>query len=256
MSIPSLLGGLLFTAMPESPKFLMSRGRNEEALDVFQEIYRRNHNSSEFPIKALANEKYVPTSHSTTTDESRNEAQQQPGANENDDKSSLWMVVRAGLVQMLIIFEGPYLRNCILVFVMQFGFLWSQNTMRLWLPSILGMIEDYQEAYVGITGGSTSFDLCRVIESSVSSDVLALSPGNATEVAVCSQVPFLETSDNFSYHSLTYYLLACQQVVDGSIYLNTMSVGVVGLVGYAIAGTIITALGHRNMICKDAYLWL
>lgn len=118
------------------------------------------------------------------------------------------------------------------------------------------MIEDYQEAYVGITGGSTSFDLCRVIESSVSSDVLALSPGNATEVAVCSQVPFLETSDNLSYHSLTYYLLACQQVVDGSIYLNTMSVGVVGLVGYAIAGTIITALGHRNMICKGAYLLL
>lgn len=192
MSIPSLLGGLLFTTMPESPKFLMSRGRNEEALDVFQEIYRRNHNSTEFPIKALANEKYVPT-HNSTDESRRIEAQQQPGANEND-KSSLWMVVKAGLVQMSIIFEGPYLKNCILVFAMQFGFLWSQNTMRLWLPSILGMIEDYQKAFVGITGGSANFDLCRVIESSVASDVVAVSSGNDTEVAVCSQVihPFLK----------------------------------------------------------------
>lgn len=29
--------------MPESPKFLMSRGRNDEAMAVFQLIYKINH---------------------------------------------------------------------------------------------------------------------------------------------------------------------------------------------------------------------
>lgn len=33
--------------MPESPKFLMSRGRNDEALVVFQLIYKINHKNSE-----------------------------------------------------------------------------------------------------------------------------------------------------------------------------------------------------------------
>ena len=59
ISVPSLLAGILFSFAPESPKFLMSRGKNREALAVFQEIYRRNHNYGEFPIKTLANEMYV-----------------------------------------------------------------------------------------------------------------------------------------------------------------------------------------------------
>lgn len=40
------------------------------------------------------------------------------------------------------------------------------------------------------------------------------------------------------------------QVVDGSVYLNTIVVGVVGLLGYAIAVSIINVLSHRNLICK------
>lgn len=183
MAIPSLLGGILFHALPESPKFLMSRGRNEEALHVFREVYRRNHNSSGvLAISALADEKYVSTQEKLSGVEA-----QQP---QDPDKSTLNMVIKAGLTQMLTIFDKPHLRNCLVVFTMQFGFLWSQNTMRLWLPSILGMIADYEREYVGGPGGASStFDLCRVIESSVSSaNVPHMSSGNTTEAAVCSQV--------------------------------------------------------------------
>lgn len=41
-AIPSLLGSFLHIFMPESPKFLMTVGRNEDALRVFKKVYSLN----------------------------------------------------------------------------------------------------------------------------------------------------------------------------------------------------------------------
>lgn len=186
MAIPSLLGGLLFIPLPESPKFLMSCGQNKEALDVFQEIYRRNHNFVEFPIKALANEKYVVgTTHKPKCNTIEAQLPARDDGIADPEHKSLWTVIKDGLVQMSSIFEPAYLKNCLLVFTMQFGFLWSQNTMRLWLPSILGMIADYRTKVGSASIESADFDLCRVIESTTN-----VTSGNSTDdlVAVCSQV--------------------------------------------------------------------
>lgn len=171
MAIPSLLGGLLSMYLPESPKFLMSRGLNMEALNVFQEIYRRNQNIKEFPIKALANEKYVPVTNK------KHEGEGSPV------EKTFWTVIKDGLVQMSTIFEAPHLKNCLLVFTMHFGILWSQNTLRLWLPSILAMITDYQ-----LKEETAAFDLCRVIESGTT-----VPSGNSTNgEMVCSQVTLVK----------------------------------------------------------------
>lgn len=40
--IPSLLGGSLLCFFPESPRFLMSQGRNSEALEAFKMMYALN----------------------------------------------------------------------------------------------------------------------------------------------------------------------------------------------------------------------
>lgn len=42
LGIPSLISGLIFCSMPESPRFLMVQGRNEEALQAFKQIYHVN----------------------------------------------------------------------------------------------------------------------------------------------------------------------------------------------------------------------
>lgn len=54
-SIPPLASGLAMTTLPESPKFLMSRGRNEEALKVFKKIYALNtgKNPESYPVKIV-----------------------------------------------------------------------------------------------------------------------------------------------------------------------------------------------------------
>lgn len=41
-SIPHIISGIAHLFLPESPKFLMTAGRNEEALQVFQRVYSIN----------------------------------------------------------------------------------------------------------------------------------------------------------------------------------------------------------------------
>lgn len=55
MSLPSFLVAALLFLLPESPKFLISTGRHEDALEVFKGIYMMNTGRSkeEYPVKQL-----------------------------------------------------------------------------------------------------------------------------------------------------------------------------------------------------------
>lgn len=195
MSIPTLIAGMAFHFLPESPKFLMSRGQNKKALAVFQEIYRRNQkpgDSSLYPISTLADEKYVAAT-SAHKSVGKIDAQLEDGSSDRQGggggkstSTSAWIGFKRGLVQMSTIFEGAYLGNCLLMFTIQFGFLWSQNTLRLWLPSILAMVTEFEEK----KSSSAAFDLCTIIESSTATVTTSTSSWNSTETISCSQVRF------------------------------------------------------------------
>ena len=54
-SLPSLISSLWFHQLPESPKFLMSKGKEQEALEVFRRIYLMNTGKAgdTYPVKSL-----------------------------------------------------------------------------------------------------------------------------------------------------------------------------------------------------------
>ncbi|VVC99937.1 unnamed protein product [Leptidea sinapis] len=54
-AIVPLFTGLAFLCLPESPKFLMSRGRNEEAMVIFKRIYALNTGKSpeSYPVSVI-----------------------------------------------------------------------------------------------------------------------------------------------------------------------------------------------------------
>lgn len=55
--LPSLLCCFALWKLPESPKFLMNQGRNEEARQIIAKMYRINTGKpeSEFPVSMLIN---------------------------------------------------------------------------------------------------------------------------------------------------------------------------------------------------------
>jgi MFS transporter, VNT family, synaptic vesicle glycoprotein 2 len=54
-AVPSFIVAALLFFLPESPKFLISRGRNEEAMEIFRSIYKTNtgRDKSDYPVKHL-----------------------------------------------------------------------------------------------------------------------------------------------------------------------------------------------------------
>lgn len=52
-ALPTILSAILSCFFPESPKFLMSQGKNKEALQVFQTVYKINTGKSklDYPVR-------------------------------------------------------------------------------------------------------------------------------------------------------------------------------------------------------------
>lgn len=59
-ALPSFVVAVLLFFLPESPKFLLSRGKTEEAMEIFRKIYAINtgNDKSEYPVKHLILDSY------------------------------------------------------------------------------------------------------------------------------------------------------------------------------------------------------
>lgn len=118
-AIPGLIAGISFLFFPESPKYLMSQGRNDEALACLTSIYNINHRSaeSEYPIKSLAIEKIE--------------------FKMKDDGTELSALQKAKQQFIDVIFSRAYIFKTIMMFIISFCVMMCENTVRLWVPQIL-----------------------------------------------------------------------------------------------------------------------
>ncbi|KAK9879266.1 hypothetical protein WA026_004114 [Henosepilachna vigintioctopunctata] len=134
-SLPAIFGGLIFLLLPESPKYLMTAGRNDEALKVFQRIYSINTGNpvETYPIKTLVEEKVTQVSSSFS--------------------------FREGLDQIRPLFRAPYLKNLVLVCFLQVFLIMGQNTLRLWTPQLFQSINDYK-----VYNNGSSSNLCEMLK--------------------------------------------------------------------------------------------
>lgn len=96
----------------------MSRGRNDEALRVFQLIYRLNGRGTDFPITVLADENFA-----NKTRIPGSKAADSSVQSPLSSMGSRLAPIKAAFRQMKPIFEMPRLKHCVLVFVIQFGIL-------------------------------------------------------------------------------------------------------------------------------------
>ncbi|XP_072929448.1 synaptic vesicle glycoprotein 2C-like [Epargyreus clarus] len=112
-----LITGITFVVLPESPKFLMSRGRNEEALKVFRSIYALNSRqpAENYTITRLVEEK----------------SEQQGRGME---------ALKGGCAQLAPLFKPPHIMWLVLICFIHSGCMFGSNTLRLWYPQLAAMI--------------------------------------------------------------------------------------------------------------------
>ncbi|KAI5630930.1 synaptic vesicle glycoprotein 2C-like [Phthorimaea operculella] len=152
MALPCLATASLLRFFHESPKFLASRGRHEEALEVLKKIYARNSGdrAENFPVKRLITEQ-----------------EGQSMLNVSFFRS-LWL-------QTVPLFQAPLLKDTLKLFYLVAVIYMTGSGFILWLPYIMNNLFTVLE-----TNGGFGMNLCSVIQYHAG-NVAASS--NSTELA-------------------------------------------------------------------------
>ncbi|KAL7857713.1 hypothetical protein AOLI_G00178150 [Acnodon oligacanthus] len=131
-SIPSLTSAFIFSlAMPESPRFLMEVGMEEEALTVFQLMYKLNHRGNRQPFPAsglLINRK---------DDEDEVKPLRTRGCCEH--LSSLF---KQGLAPIRQLFVRPLLSRSIALLIINYCISFGYYGLWMWFPELFKRAED------------------------------------------------------------------------------------------------------------------
>lgn len=159
-ALPALFSGIFLIFFPESPKFLLSKGKHDKALGVFQKIYSFNTGKSKktYPI---------------------NQLMVSGDGKKKKEKVGKIQALKRGCVQMSPLFRRPLFGNFILVCTMQLCAICSLNTLRLWLPQLFQAIADYKQLNNGTsTKLCVMLDVIRPVPKNFTSEECFVNPNN------------------------------------------------------------------------------
>lgn len=209
-SVPTLIGVFCLSFFPESPKFLMSQGRKEEAMKVLRKIYSINTGQPEdtYPIAELIDEGVA-----TTT--------QDPITGELKIKKKTF---RDGLLQMKPIFFKPHVCLLLLMVTLQFCSMLGLNTIRLWQPQMFAILGDFDPIDYNITDHVPGF--CEILDAATAmARNTTLMSSNVDIVKDCSEV-----------------------VIAENMYIGSMIVSATSIAFLSLASLLVNLLGHKNLL--------
>ncbi|XP_008201350.1 synaptic vesicle glycoprotein 2B isoform X2 [Tribolium castaneum] len=185
-TFPTLIAGVLFFLMPESPKYLMSKGNNEDALQVYRKIFKLNKRQPKenFPFKSLIDDKQI--------------FQKKYG-------------VREAWQQISPLFSLKYAGSLTIVCLLQLFLMMSINSLRLWLPEIFQVINDYEQDH------NKTISFCEMLGT--------IKPTTDEESDTCSM--------NFD---------------NSSVYINSLYVALCAIIGCVIIAIFINKIGKKTIL--------
>ncbi|XP_076625025.1 synaptic vesicle glycoprotein 2B isoform X1 [Colletes latitarsis] len=204
-SLPEFLACIAIFAFPESPRFLLLKGRREEALEVFKKIYSVNtgNDPDTYPIKDLQDEYSVKTT------------------NENfKDK------VRSCLQQVKPLFLPPNVYKLFAISLIQLGATLGSNSIRLWMPQLFSMMEHFKNNYHTIEYSSTQPRFCYMLGQ--------------------DQTNSFPTSSVNGTLNLAHDCIPAE--LNARVFINSIVIATTGVIGYTLAGTLITVVGKKKLI--------
>ncbi|KAH8314201.1 hypothetical protein KR067_012993, partial [Drosophila pandora] len=135
-SLPSFLVGFLLFYLPESPKFLLTRGKKDRALAIFRGIFVTNtkRRPDEYMVYDLeVDEKLLESSANVKNKYSR---------------------MISGMVEhSKALFKSPILRFTIVSITINFTFHIGYYGLLMWFPELFNRFEEYEKAFPGQSAG-------------------------------------------------------------------------------------------------------
>ncbi|KAF5277246.1 hypothetical protein FQR65_LT00354 [Abscondita terminalis] len=140
-AIPSFVVAALLFFLPESPKFLLSRGRVDEALDIFKKIYSINtgKNKNDYPVKHLIIEDDV----NKITN----------SADKVKLKNKYKLILSDILTNSKQLFVSPILRFTLISITINFTFHIGYYGLMMWFPELFNRFDEYSRIHPGEDAG-------------------------------------------------------------------------------------------------------
>lgn len=134
-SVPGLICGLALFKLPESPKFLISSGREEETLEILKDIYAVNtgKDRESFPVSQVLKDIDIAMLPKAAIDKSN------PVAS----------LLKAMWNQTGPLFSREYIRITLMVCFIQFIIFSTSNGMYMWFPDILNSVMKFEKTNPG-----------------------------------------------------------------------------------------------------------
>lgn len=161
-SIPSFLVAGLLLYLPESPKFLLSQGKMEEALAIFRGIYVTNTGKSAdlYPVKELLIDEKL-----------KNELEDVKKPIKNKYKRMLYNIMDNSKQ----LFMSPILKFTTISITINFTFHIGYYGLMMWFPELFNRFDEYTRAHPDVEEAS----VCQVTN-------YVVSLGSHSDTGVCS----------------------------------------------------------------------
>uniref|UniRef100_A0A1Q3FNK2 Putative synaptic vesicle transporter svop n=2 Tax=Culex tarsalis TaxID=7177 RepID=A0A1Q3FNK2_CULTA len=176
-SLPGLLCAIALLKFPESPKYMISQGDTDRAIETIHWIHRINSNKKEPDLQI----KRIVRNANTKSAESC---------------KSLYSIMKLVWNQTAPLFMKPYLVRTVLVCFIQFGTYVTAHGMFMFFPGILNQIVKAQNL------GVDSSTICDIVHA----DRSAFTLGNETVLLNCKQT-LEETTYMYTFIADVFYML-------------------------------------------------
>ncbi|XP_063367834.1 synaptic vesicle glycoprotein 2B [Cydia amplana] len=149
MSLPSFVVAALLFLLPESPKFLISTGRHEDALEVFRGIYLMNTGKSkdQYPVKQLLVEEPMHTKPEKQIDTKEPQA----------PKSKLRRMFSDIVEHSKQLFVPPILKFTTISITINFTFHIGYYGLMMWFPEMFNRFDEWSRM-----NDNAPADICQV----------------------------------------------------------------------------------------------
>ncbi|KAL3276542.1 hypothetical protein HHI36_011917 [Cryptolaemus montrouzieri] len=239
LAIPEALVGVWFIRLPESPKYLLAKGRNQEALDILKKMFASNERKDpdDFPVKLLYSDVAV----------------QSNGYGQKESEKKFSRLLGEMWFQIKNLFKTPLLFVTFLTCTIMFTNMFGVFGLGLWLPELFIRFQEYADIYPNETVSlekltlltivknqtcDSTFDLS-VIQNTVAMGITSLitsvfSGYISTKVSI-KVIPFVcMLSGGITSLSIYWLKSATQNLIVACIFQAAMIVGNMSLSGVVV----------------------
>ncbi|XP_043518895.1 synaptic vesicle glycoprotein 2B-like [Frieseomelitta varia] len=214
IGVPTLIVTLITSRYPESPKFLASQGKTDEALAILRKIYATNtgRNEDEYPVKVLLSDDMMNINN----------------RNRSFSASTVLMELLKNIWQQVRLLASlPLLKYALLSWTIYFANMFGYYGFGLWLPELFNRFENYHNLYPNRT-----VTVCKLIRE------------HDLQAAVTPAQDLPVNSTNILINSTS---VVCSSNLDEMVFVNSLTINAFCLLGNLASGYLANRVGRRTI---------